>query len=237
MRVRCATPNAVELPSGLKVDLVDDLIPGGSYVVYAISLRAEGLMYYVVTSQQDYYPRAKRADLFEIEDGRPSKLWMTNYDWKNNWEKMLMTFPEWAQERAFYDRLTDGKEADVALFRQKKRFMDDEMAIEYIDEVDYIVLKNSIKKNIASIADSMDNLVALTCGLQNRNIEVIAYTTQKATKAELDVVDWLSNELKTDFSPNVYRINSRILSLEENKLQMLDFWAYVKPHQLATHRR
>lgn len=233
MRVRCTTSNAVGLPSGQKVDLVDNLRVGESYVVYAMSLRAEGLMYYVVTSQQDYYPRAKPASLFAIEDGRPSKLWMTSHDENNRWEYMLMTFPEWAQDRSFYDRLTDGKESDVALFRQKKRFMDDEAAIDYIDEVDYIILKNSMKKNIASIADSMDNLVAVTCGLQNRSIEVIAYTAKKATEAELEVADWLTSELEADFSPNVYRICSRTLSLEENKLQMLDFWAYVKSYELG----
>jgi len=39
----------------------------------------------------------------------------------------LFTFPEWARDRAFYERLLDGDQAAVDVFSQYKSLMDAEV--------------------------------------------------------------------------------------------------------------
>jgi len=96
------------------------------YVVYAIAIRSDQVWYYVVDDTSPWFPINKPAPLFKIVDDRVSQHWRVRLTPGNPDHRMLLAFEEWVSEQWFYDRLSDNEEAEVKVFKERKRQMDAE---------------------------------------------------------------------------------------------------------------
>jgi hypothetical protein len=133
--VRCIASTGADLP----VECLDDrlglgpgtdfhLEVGADYVVYGLTVFLGHVWYYVADENFSYYPVWKPGSLFEAVDGTLSRFWV--YGWhppdEHGDEYPIFSFPEWANDRFFYDRLTDGEAPAVDVFRRYKALMDEE---------------------------------------------------------------------------------------------------------------
>lgn len=141
MRVRCVVNSAGRLPNpyreaqaGVNEATVFPLIVGRSYVVYALTVGPVGVWYFVCDEQYTYYPMARPAPLFDVDDSRVSGFWHCRYSSgsREGREELLLAFGAWARDQYFYDRLTDRVDGDVSVFARHKELMDLEFPDPYI---------------------------------------------------------------------------------------------------------
>src|SRR5690348_668331 len=139
MRVKCTWKKGAEAPShytfGRNPNISKDwhLTAGKEYVVYAMECLEERIWYYVVDDHNLWFPIMKPAPLFEITDPRASALWRVAFKYGRDWktkeqsiEILLLAFEEWCADPAYYERLSDKNEPEVAIFEQRKKVMDSE---------------------------------------------------------------------------------------------------------------
>ncbi len=97
------------------------------YVVYGITLRNTCFWYYVCDEYFTYFPRWKPSPFFEVIDQRLSRHWICTYKKHKNYTQAfpIITFPEWANNHPdFYDKLSNGNENEVNIFKSYKELMD-----------------------------------------------------------------------------------------------------------------
>ena len=101
---------------------------GSEYVVYALTFYLGYPWYYITDEHQLYYPVWYPAPLFRVTDNRLSSYWHFEYDpgKSSDLSHVIVAFKEWALDAYYYDRLTDGNEEDVVIFRNYKKLMDSE---------------------------------------------------------------------------------------------------------------
>jgi len=134
MRVRCLSAAAQTLPSqyldaraGLHAEYRFDLTRGREYVVYAVWFNGERVWYQLVDDCGLAWPIRFPAPLFEVIDGSVSKYWCYAFTPDHSDHRSGILAPEaWARDAFFYDRLTDGVEAEVATFSRARSDMDQE---------------------------------------------------------------------------------------------------------------
>jgi hypothetical protein len=136
MKVRCVGNRGSDLPSdlitdttGLKLETEFSLIIGKTYVVYALTISDNYLWYYVCDETDSYFPFWNPAPLFEMVDHRMSAWWEINYSKEDRCESksnIIVAYPEWARDPFYYDRLTDGYEQDVEIFKRYRHLIDEE---------------------------------------------------------------------------------------------------------------
>jgi hypothetical protein len=141
MRVRCVKNRIADVADQpelhrylLRSVHLDGVLPvpiGGRFVVYAVEPRAGVDGYYIVTDEGDDYPKAYPAPFFEVEDPRRSIHFVT--------AGALTTFPEWAEDPMFYERLVDGAPREVAIFRRMRDVLDLEHADPAITETASVI--------------------------------------------------------------------------------------------------
>lgn len=104
-----------------------DLIINKHYQVYGLILHEGCIWYYICDESYSYYPVWYPSFLFNIVDGRLSRYWI--YSLKKDINQMkyntIIGYPEWANNfYEYYDRLTDGCEKEVKIFKKYKYSMD-----------------------------------------------------------------------------------------------------------------
>lgn len=80
---------------------------GALYVVQAIQNTGPMCLFYIELQSDDSYPTPWPATLFEIVDYTVATNWVT----AKTSDFSLTTFPEWANDASFYERLVNGDEA------------------------------------------------------------------------------------------------------------------------------
>ncbi|WP_405062218.1 hypothetical protein OG474_11405 [Kribbella sp. NBC_01505] len=137
MIVRCIAnvadslpPTAYDSGRGITAETEFPLTLGCSYPVYGITVLLGLTWYYVLNDDDLPWPVWAPAPLFEIVDGRFPASWQCGYFvFGRDNQYPLISFPEWATDYFFYERLVDGEPAARAIFDQRRR------EIEVIDEV------------------------------------------------------------------------------------------------------
>ena len=133
MKLRCQSNAATTLPAsyldpraGLDRNFVFPLTVGEAYVVYALLFRRDGVWYQLCDDNDLPYPMAYPAPLFELTSGKLSRYWTFALTPQHADHLAILAISEWAQDRFFYDRLTDGSREDVAVFARARGLMDRE---------------------------------------------------------------------------------------------------------------
>src|SRR5712692_3366746 len=136
MKIVCVGNTGRALPdsyldprAGYLQDMEFPLTLGKLYVVYALAIRDNQVWYYVSDDDELYYPGQKPAPLFEVVDNKVSKYWRYAFTPKHLDHLALFAFEEWTSDAYFYDRLTDGNEREVSIFRKIKLLMDSEATL------------------------------------------------------------------------------------------------------------
>jgi hypothetical protein len=91
-----------------------------------------------------------------------------------------------------------------------------------------IILKLSIQR--ALLGEVTDRLIAVTCGLEKRRIQIRAYVSGKVTEEDIERIQCVGAEVIADF-PNGYTIDESSVSVDDGEPQMLDFWAFSRAKQ------
>ncbi|HEX9643642.1 MAG TPA: hypothetical protein VGC11_06565 [Acidimicrobiia bacterium] len=95
---------------------------GRIYVVYGITTFRGHVRYYVLDDDQLPYPVWRLAPLFDLLDGRLPSSWRFGYFRLDSADVgvPIITFPEWANDHYFYERLVDGDPDAVATFAWRR---------------------------------------------------------------------------------------------------------------------
>ena len=139
MKVRCASKSVKDLPKdirseriGKSLENVTDrsfaLIVGKEYVVYGVTIYLGHVWYYIRDEDFVYYPVWNPASLFDISDSSQPQSWRVRFDKEQDGheERFLLSFPEWVNDKYFYDKLTDGNAAEVEIFNRYRKILDDQ---------------------------------------------------------------------------------------------------------------
>ena len=113
------------------------VVAGAEYIVYGITLRDGHIWYYICDKLFTYYPIWKPSPLFKVNDSRLSRYWIYSYEKLENYSQAhpIITFSEWATNHPdFYDKLTDGEDREVTIFKAYKELMDLEFPDSSISE-------------------------------------------------------------------------------------------------------
>ncbi len=135
MRVECKYNIGKQIPENfvgyVSLDKKIPLIIGKQYVVYALSEFYKNIWYCIYDEYCTSYPMWTPSQFFELTDNHLSRHWVfslkkdsSTTDVAQEDLRLFFGFPEWATELGFYDRLTDGEEKEVALFKTYKELMD-----------------------------------------------------------------------------------------------------------------
>lgn len=129
MIVRCIANTGQALPTvnvdprmGLDRSAEFPLTVGSSYTVVAVTIFLGTAWYYVLDDDGLDWPVWKPSSLFEIEDGSLPASWKFGY-FRFSLENQfpILSFPEWAGDHRFYERLVDGDPATVEIFVRRRQ--------------------------------------------------------------------------------------------------------------------
>ena len=101
---------------------------GREYVVYGITFIDNLPWFYVCDEDRDEYPIARYSGFFEIINPKFSRYWELSTEISNDLNKIFsrIVIPEWAKNDLFYERLVDGEELEVSIFKKYKKLMNEE---------------------------------------------------------------------------------------------------------------
>jgi hypothetical protein len=88
-----------------------------------------------------------------------------------------------------------------------------------------VTLKLSVQR--ASLGEVTGRLVAVTCGLKERRVQIRAYVSGRVTEQDLEHVSFIGGEVIADF-PDGYTIEESCVSVSDGEPEMLDFWAFLR---------
>ena len=133
MKVVCVGNKGSDLPSDFlahkrawcKPESEFNIDRGSEYVVYAISLHM-GYAWFAIADTSAYYPSFYPSPLFDVTDNKLSKYWVFSLERGKDSESTYTNwvYPEWAHDPYYYDKLTDGDEKEVTIFKRYKKLMD-----------------------------------------------------------------------------------------------------------------
>lgn len=135
MKIKCLSNVGSSLPEdcleprvNLDKTTIFSLAIGKEYVVYGMTVYRNYIWYYISDEKGLDYPFWYASPLFEVTDNRLSSYWRYGYfpGVSSNLTYPILSFEEWAMDKYFYDRLTDGVEKDVYIFKSYKQLMDEE---------------------------------------------------------------------------------------------------------------
>ncbi|MFA6915648.1 MAG: hypothetical protein WC222_04570 [Parachlamydiales bacterium] len=117
-----------KMPTGVFSEEVEHglipLIINKNYVVYGSTIRDGFIWYYICDEYYSYYPAWWPSPAFEVINSQLSRYWV--YSCKEEVDYIpIIAFPEWAENPYdFYDRLTDGFNKEIEIFKRYKELMD-----------------------------------------------------------------------------------------------------------------
>lgn len=128
MIVRAITTTGDVLPAlsrdsaaGVDSDTEFPVTPGRTYAVFAVTIYLGLAWYYILNDDGHPWPTWAPAPLFEVVDGSLPNSWKIcyfNFDRENQYP--ILSFPEWAEDPTFYERLVDGDEAATRAFNERR---------------------------------------------------------------------------------------------------------------------
>lgn len=142
MRVKCIVNNIEEMQEIGKYD--DSYFPKTEkfflelekeYTVLSIIVKGEELWYFIIDETANDYPNRYPAPLFEITDTRISRFWNFSIQKTGLFAKeILISFPEWIENKFFYDSLTNGDFDAVKKFLEIKKKLELEFPVKSISD-------------------------------------------------------------------------------------------------------
>ena len=116
MIVECLTTTADGLPasaydsaSGTTRDTEYPVTPGRHYAVYGITILHGHAWYYIHDDDDLDWPIHTPASMFAVIDGHLPTSWIVGYfRFAPDNQRPHISFPEWASDHYFYERLVDG---------------------------------------------------------------------------------------------------------------------------------
>jgi uncharacterized protein YbaR (Trm112 family) len=144
VKVRCIHNKAESLPPEILEKLrcpkdTEFLVTvSKEYTVYCIYISMGYIEYTICDNEHDpYYSHGYPAFLFDVVDPRLSKWWVYSF-FKESYDSsfVYITYPEWAQDPYYYNRLIDGDEEAMKAFKHYKQLMDLEYPDSSIPEKD-----------------------------------------------------------------------------------------------------
>ena len=130
MRVKCIANdvdklNAVEvrkrLAESIHLDGADrSLVVGNTYTVFAVAQWSDGgIRVYLHTIEESDHPRPYPLEMFDMVDPALPANWCVSFEQQPFGVAIKrISFPEWANDDHFYERLVDGDEAAIAIYRR-----------------------------------------------------------------------------------------------------------------------
>lgn len=114
---------------GFNADTEFPVTIGRSYDVFAMTIFLGIAWYYVLNDDGHDWPTWAPAPLFGVLDGTLPRSWVVGYfRFANGDQYPILSFPEWATDHAFYERLVDGDEAAVRIFQQRRQEIEEARA-------------------------------------------------------------------------------------------------------------
>lgn len=128
MRVICVNNVADWLPKSAEdpLDQVTEetdfpVTPGRSYLVFGVTQRLGLSWYYIIDDDQFEYPTWRPASLFEILDGSIPDSWEFGFfKFSREYQVPVLSFPEWASDYYFYERLLNDDPEALAVFARRR---------------------------------------------------------------------------------------------------------------------
>lgn len=129
MIVRCTARTGDVLPSmsrdssvGIDGSTEFPVTVGRSYLVFAMTIYLGVAWYYIMDDDGHAWPTWVPAPLFEVVDGSLPASWRVGYfHFGREDQYPIVSFPEWAEDQQFYERLVDGDATAVRIFSERKR--------------------------------------------------------------------------------------------------------------------
>jgi hypothetical protein len=129
MIVRCIANSGSALPQanidprrGYDSATEFPLTIGRDYVVFALTTFLGTAWYYLLDDDGHAWPTWSPSALFDVVDGALPDSWIIGYFRVSTEDQgPLISFPEWAGDRAFYERLVEGEAAAVETFARRRR--------------------------------------------------------------------------------------------------------------------
>jgi hypothetical protein len=108
--------------TGMTVDAEFPLTVGRSYVVYAFAVFDGRSCFYVLDDDERDYPIWYPADLFSIADPQIPDDWVFGYIEAQDGDAgyPVISFPEWALDRRFYEEWVDGSASAAEIFARRR---------------------------------------------------------------------------------------------------------------------
>ncbi|TFC22116.1 hypothetical protein E3O55_19020 [Cryobacterium sp. MDB1-18-2] len=98
------------------------LTVGRDYPVFAITVFLGSAWYYILNDDGHDWPTSTPSALFDVTDGSLPASWIVGYNRFTVEEQFpLISFPEWADDRGFYERLLDREPNAVQVFTARRR--------------------------------------------------------------------------------------------------------------------
>jgi hypothetical protein len=129
MIVECFANRGEALPetcrnemTGMTVDAEFPLTVGKRYVVYAFTIFDGYSWFYVFDEDKRPYPIWYPAALFKVTDPQIPDDWVFGYvrPRPNEDGFPIVSFPEWALDRRFYEELVDGSPSAKEIFARRR---------------------------------------------------------------------------------------------------------------------
>lgn len=133
MRVRCVANDIEKLNNSIvRKRLVEsihregadeDLTVNAVYAVLAMEQWSDGgIRVYLHTVGESNYPYPYPVEMFEVVDATVTTSWCVTFFEQQSLGMSIkrISFPEWAHDDFFYERLVDGDEAVIAIYKQHR---------------------------------------------------------------------------------------------------------------------
>lgn len=107
---------------GINSDTEFPVTIGRSYSVFAMTVFLGVAWYYVLDDDGHDWPTWIPASLFDLVDGTLPGSWLVGYfrfGVENQYP--ILSFPEWAHDHGFYERLVDGEPEAVRVFKERRQ--------------------------------------------------------------------------------------------------------------------
>lgn len=128
MIVRCVATTGDSLPVsardpalGINAETEFAVTRDREYEVFAVTVLLGTTWYYVLDDDGNPWPTWVPAALFDVVDGAIASSWRLGYfRFSRDEQYPILSFPEWAQDHQFYERLVDGETSAVETFERRR---------------------------------------------------------------------------------------------------------------------
>lgn len=94
---------------------------GRTYAVFAVTIFLGLAWYYILDDDGNSWPTWIPAPLFDVIDGGLPASWKIGYfKFSRENQYPILSFPEWADDQTFYERLVDGEATATQVFNDRR---------------------------------------------------------------------------------------------------------------------